>query len=82
MIDEDYAADVVLLANTPALVDCWLVIDHMEIWSIQQNEIKEDIFKVGYVSILLYGCATWTLTKHIEKKLDGNYERMLHAVFR
>ena len=28
----------------------------------------------------LYGCTTWTLTKHLEKKLDGNYARMLHAV--
>ena len=29
--------------------------------------------------ILLYGCTTWTLTKHGEK-LDGNYTRMLWAV--
>ena len=31
-------------------------------------------------SILLYGCTTWTLTKRLEKKLDGNYTRMLHAI--
>ena len=30
--------------------------------------------------ILLYGCITWTLTKRIEKRLDGNYTRMLRAV--
>ena len=30
--------------------------------------------------ILLYGCTTWTLTKHMEKKLDGNYTRMLWAI--
>ena len=32
------------------------------------------------VSILLYGCTTWTLTKHMKKKLDGNYTRMLQAI--
>ena len=25
------------------------------------------------MSILLYGCTTWTLTKRIEKKFDGNF---------
>ena len=32
------------------------------------------------VSILLYECTTWTLTKRMEKKLDGNYTRMLRAI--
>ena len=32
------------------------------------------------VSILLYGCTTWMLTKRMEKKLDGNYTRMLQAI--
>ena len=32
------------------------------------------------VSILLYGCTTWTLTKRMEEKLDGNYIRMLQAI--
>ena len=31
------------------------------------------------MSILLYGCTTWSLTKH--KRLDGNYTRMLRAIF-
>ena len=30
--------------------------------------------------ILLYGCTTWTLTKRLEKKLDGNYTRILRAI--
>ena len=30
--------------------------------------------------ILLYGCTTWMLTKWLEKKLDGNYTRMLRAI--
>ena len=32
------------------------------------------------MSILLYGCTTWTLTIRMEKKLDGNYTRMLLAI--
>ena len=36
--------------------------------------------QVAIVSILLYGCTTWTLTKRLEKKLDGNYTRMLRAI--
>ena len=31
------------------------------------------------MSILLYRCTTWTLTKLMEKRLDGNYTRMLRA---
>ena len=31
--------------------------------------------------LLLYGCTTWTLTKRLQKKLDGNYTRMLRAIF-
>ena len=32
------------------------------------------------VSILLYGCTAWMLTKHMEEKLDGNYTRMVGAI--
>ena len=32
------------------------------------------------MELLLYGCTTWTLTKRLEKKLDGNYPRMLRAI--
>ena len=35
---------------------------------------------LAVVSILLYGCTTWMLTKHMEKRLDGNYTRMLWAI--
>ena len=35
-------------------------------------------FQTAIVSIMLYG---WTLTKRMEKKLDGNYTRMLRAIF-
>ena len=42
--------------------------------------MKRSFFKATVVSILLYGYITWTLTKRLEKKLDGNYKRMLRAI--
>ena len=42
--------------------------------------MKRSFFQAAVTSILLYGCTAWTLTKRLEKKLDGNYTRMLRAV--
>ena len=42
--------------------------------------MKRSFFQRAVVSILLYGCTIWTLTKRLEKKLDGNYTRMLRAI--
>ena len=42
--------------------------------------MKRSFFLAAVVSILLYGCTTWTLIKRLEKKLDGNYTRMLRAI--
>ena len=44
------------------------------------DKMKPSFFQAAVVSILLYGCTTWTLTKRLEKKLDGNYTRMLWAI--
>ena len=41
---------------------------------------NDRFFEAAVVSILLYGCTTWMLTKRIGKKLDGNYPRMLRAI--
>ena len=42
--------------------------------------MKRSFFQAAVASILLYGCTIWTLTKRLEKKLDGNYTRMLRAI--
>ena len=42
--------------------------------------MKRRFFKAAVVSILLYGCTTWTLTKQLEKRRDGYYTRMLRAI--
>ena len=44
------------------------------------DKMKRSFFQAAVVSILLYGCTTWTLTKRLEKKLDDNYTRMLRAI--
>ena len=43
------------------------------------DKMKRSFFQAAVVSILLYRCTTWTLTKRMEKKLDGNYTSMLRA---
>ena len=42
--------------------------------------MKLSFFQAVIVSILLYGSTTLTLTKWMEKKLDGNYTRILLAI--
>ena len=42
--------------------------------------MKRSFFQAAVVSILLYGCTTRTLTKRLEKKIHGNYTRMLRAI--
>ena len=60
----------------------WTAIDRLSIiWkSDLTDKMKRCFFQAAVVSILLYGCTTWTLTKRLEKKLDGNYTRMLRAI--
>ena len=64
------------------LTKAWTAIDRLSIiWkSDLTDEMKHSFFQVAIVSILLYGCTTWTLTKRLEKKLDSNYTRMLRAI--
>ena len=44
------------------------------------DKMKRSFFQAVVMLILLYGCTTWMLTKQMEKKLDGNYTRMLWAI--
>ena len=39
------------------------------------DKMKRSFFQAAVVSILLYGCTTWT-----KKNQDGNYTRMLQAI--
>ena len=44
------------------------------------DKMKRSFFQAAVVSILLYGCTTWTLTERMEKKLHGNYTAILRAI--
>ena len=55
------------------LAKAWTAIGHMD-------KIKLSFFQAALVSTLLYGYIIWTVTKRMEKKLDGNYTRMLRVV--
>ena len=64
------------------LTKAWAAIDRLSIiWkSNLTDKMKRSFLQAAVVSILLYGCTTWTLTKRLEKKLYGNYTRMLRAI--
>ena len=64
------------------LTKAWTVIDRLLIiWkSDLTDKMKRSFFQAAVVSILLYGCTTWMLTKRLKKKLDGNYTRVLWAI--
>ena len=64
------------------LTKAWTAIDKLSIIrkSDLTDKMKRSFFLAAVVSILLYECTTWTLTKRLEKKLDGNYTRMLRAI--
>ena len=70
------------------LTKAWTAINRLSIiWkSDLTDKMKRSFFHAAVASILLYGCTTWTLTKRLEKKLDGlhknaasNLEQVLAA---
>ena len=60
----------------------WTAIDKLSIiWkSDLTDKMKRSFFQAAIVSILPYGCTTWTLTKRLEKKPGSNYTRILRAI--
>ena len=64
------------------LTKAWTAIDRLLIiWkSDLTDKMKHSFFQPVVVSILLYGCTTWTLSKWLKKKIDDNYTRMLRAI--
>ena len=64
------------------LTKAWTAINRLStIWkSDLTDKMKRSFFQAVIISILLYRCTTWMLTKWLEKKLEGNYTRMLRAI--
>ena len=66
---------------TDIWVTVWFDLVSFTAWkSDLADEIKSSFFQAAVMSILLYGCTTWTLTKRMEEKLGRNYTRMLQAI--
>ena len=77
---------IICVASTEKDIDtrltkAWTAINRLTIiWkSDLTDKMKRSFFQAAVVSILLYGCTTWTLTKRLEKKVDGNLEQVLGA---
>ena len=64
------------------LTKAWTAINRQSIIlkSDLTDKMKRSFFQAAVASILLYGATSWTLTKRLEKKLDGNYTRMQRAI--
>ena len=81
------SSSVFIFSLLPGMFDTWLTkawtaIDRLLIiWkSDMTDKMKRNFFQAAVISILLYGCTTWTLTKRPKKELDGNYIRILRAI--
>ena len=64
------------------LAKAWTTIGTLSIISKfnLSDKIKTDFFYDVIVSLLLYGCTIWTLTKRIEKNVNVTYTKMLRAL--
>ena len=75
------------VSSTETDINTWLAKARTAIYSLSviwksvlTDKIKRSFFQAAVVSILLYGCTTWTLIKLMEQKIDRNYTRMLRAI--
>ena len=61
----------------------WSALDKLSsIWKSNLTAtLKRNFFRAVVESVLLYGSEAWTLTKKLERKLDGTYTRKLRVVF-
>ena len=68
--------------NDTRLAKAWTAINRLlVIWNSDLiDKMKRSFFQAAVVSILLYGCTTWTLIKRMEKRLDGNCKRILRVI--
>ena len=59
------------------LVKAWTAINGLSVICKLDltDKIKRSFFQAAVVSILPYGCTTWTQTKHMEKKLDATTQK-------
>ena len=61
----------------------WNALNELDkIWkSNLTDNLKRNFFRAAVETVLLYGSVSWTLTTHLEKKIDGAFTRMLRTAF-
>ena len=53
-----------------------------KVWGSKlRRQLKERLFLATVESVLLYGAEAWTLTKTMEKQINGCYTRMLRMAY-
>ena len=64
------------------IAKAWSALNRLRtIWkSSLPDNTKQNFFRAVVESVLIYRSTAWTLTKHLEDKLDGTYTRMLRAI--
>ena len=60
------------------LTKAWTAIDDLLV--IWKSDLTDKMKCSGRLDTAIWYCTTWKLTKWLEKKLDGNYTRMLRAI--
>lgn len=57
----------------------WSVVNKLSlVWrSGLPDHMKRNIFLTTVTSVLLYGCSIWTISRKLERRLDGVYIRIL-----
>ena len=67
---------------TIRIAKAWSALNRLRtIWkSSLPDNTKRNFFRAVVESVLICGSTAWTLTKHLEDKLDGTYTRMLCAI--
>ena len=67
---------------TKPYIKAWTAIDRLSIlWkSDLTDKMKRSFFQAAVLSILLYGCTTWTQARrHLHKNVASNIEQVLAA---
>ena len=67
--------------STAILASAWIACNKMrKVWTSKLPwATKIRLFRVTVESVLLYGSETWTVTKKLEKSVNGCYARLLRT---
>jgi hypothetical protein len=62
-------------------IACYLSVQNILSSSLLSNHINIKIYKTTILSVVLYGCESWSLTLRKERRLKVSENRMLRRIF-